>query len=510
MIGQTLGRYRLEASLGRGGMAEVFRARDERLGRTVAVKVILPAFASEPHFAERFLREARMVASLEHPHILPVYDSGDEGGVPYLVMPYLQGGTLVERMAAGALPPDTALRWIGELAMALDAAHSHGVLHRDVKPANVLLGAGDRALLADFGIAKSGEAATQLTATGVVIGTPTYMAPELAQGRPASPASDLYALAVLAYEMLTGAPPFSGESALSLLHQHVTTPPPSVRTRATLPADLDAVFARALAKDPAQRPASARQFARELEDALAPVAPGTPASEPTIRTARTVHMTTPVPAPASSSAARAQGGGRSLWPWIAGLAVLAIALLLWRLLGTPPAPAVGKPAAPPAAIPASPAPAPVGPAQPDPAPAEVRQPLESPAGKAPETRDGEKQAPSAPAPPAATAVAVEAPAAEAGAVDAGAGAARPFADLERRLQEVQRRARESTPKEALAWLNAELRADGLPPARAALQTALTARRLWGAAAAKQVLENACGEGITEACAELRKRPFRRP
>jgi serine/threonine-protein kinase len=248
MIGQTLGRYRLEASLGRGGMAEVFRARDERLGRTVAVKVILPSFASEPHFAERFLREARMVASLEHPHFLPVYVSGDENGVPYLVMPYLQGGTLVERMAAGAVSPGSALRWIGELAPALDAAHAHGVLHRDVKPANVLLGAGDRALLADFGIAKSGEAATQLTATGVVIGTPTYMAPELAQGRPASPASDLYALAVLAYEMLTGAPPFSGESALSLLHQHVTTPPPSVRARAAQPGQLDAVLARPLAQ----------------------------------------------------------------------------------------------------------------------------------------------------------------------------------------------------------------------------------------------------------------------
>jgi len=518
MIGQTLGRYRLEASLGRGGMAEVFRARDERLGRTVAVKVILPSFASEPHFAERFLREARLVASLEHPHILPVYDSGDDNGVPYLVMPYLQGGTLVERMAAGALSPDTALRWIGELAMALDAAHSHGVLHRDVKPANVLLGAGDRALLADFGIAKSGEAATQLTATGVVIGTPTYMAPELAQGRPASPASDLYALAVLAYEMLTGAPPFSGESALSLLHQHVTTPPPSVRARATLPAALDAVFARALAKDPAQRPASARQFARELEDALTPAAQEATVTEPTIRTARTVHMTTPVPASART-AATSVAGNRGAWMWIGGaLGILVAALVLWRLLGTPPPPEVGK-AAPPVTpssaspsatttAPPAPEPAPTGvaPPAPEPAPAVVAPPpVPSTTASAPA-----KSARETPPPAAPTVAAADVPPADSGAADSPDRTGRPPVDVERRLQEVQRRALASTPKEALAWLEGELRAQGLPPARAALQTALAARRLWGGLAAKQVLEQACADGIGEACAELRKRPFRRP
>jgi hypothetical protein len=508
MIGQTLGRYRLEASLGRGGMAEVFRARDERLGRTVAVKVILPSFASEPHFAERFLREARMVASLEHPHILPVYDSGDENGVPYLVMPYLQGGTLVERMAAGAVSPGSALRWIGELATALDAAHAHGVLHRDVKPANVLLGAGDRALLADFGIAKSGEAATQLTATGGVIGTPTYMAPELAQGRPASPASDLYALAVLAYEMLTGAPPFSGESALSLLHQHVTTPPPSVRARAALPAELDAVFARALAKDPAQRPASARQFAQELEDALAPAAPGATVTEPTIRTARTVNMTTPVPAPAGTAAAsvpRTPAGGRGASLWVGGaLVILAAALVLWRLLGTPPAPEVGKAAVPVTPPLASPSASPTESAAPEPAPAVVPAPAPSPPAPEP------AKSPQTP-PPTTPAVAAEnEPTGAPAAADAPGRIGRPLVDGERRLQEVQRRALASTPKEALAWLNAELRADGLPPARAALQTALAARRLWGGPAAKQVLEQACADGIGEACAELRKRPFRRP
>src|SRR5664279_2665449 len=225
-IGGTLGRYRLDALLGRGGMAEVFRATDTKLARTVAVKVILATHAVEGHFLERFLREARMVASLEHPNILPVYDFGEESGVPFLVMPYLPGGSLRDRLKAGPVPLAVASSWIVQLSDALDAAHAAGVLHRDVKPANVLLGKDDRLFLADFGIAKLLESQTGLTATGVVVGTPIYMAPEQAQGHPASPATDRYALAVVAFEILAGRPPFEGDSVLSLMHQHVATPPP--------------------------------------------------------------------------------------------------------------------------------------------------------------------------------------------------------------------------------------------------------------------------------------------
>ncbi len=261
-VGGTLGRYRLDALLGRGGMAEVFRATDTKLARTVAVKVILAAHAAEAHFLERFLREARMVASLEHPNILPVYDFGEESGVPFLVMPYHPGGSLRDRLKAGPVPLATASSWIAQLAGALDAAHAAGVLHRDVKPANVLLGKDDRLFLADFGIAKLDESQTGLTATGVVVGTPVYMAPEQAQGRPASPATDRYALAVVAFEILAGRPPFEGDNALSLMHQHVATPPPMLSRRvAGLPAGLDTVLARALAKDPSQRPATCRAFA---------------------------------------------------------------------------------------------------------------------------------------------------------------------------------------------------------------------------------------------------------
>jgi hypothetical protein len=261
-VGQTLGRYRLDALLGRGGMAEVFRATDTKLARTVAVKVILATHAVEEHFLERFLREARMVASLEHPNILPVYDFGEENGVPFLVMPYLPGGSLQGRLKAGPVPFAVAAAWIAQLSDALDAAHAAGVLHRDVKPANVLLGKDDRLFLADFGIAKMLESQTGLTATGVVVGTPIYMAPEQAQGHPASPATDRYALAVVAFEILSGRPPFEGDNALSLMHQHVATPPPMLSMRiAGLPVGLDMVLSQALAKDPFQRPPTCRAFA---------------------------------------------------------------------------------------------------------------------------------------------------------------------------------------------------------------------------------------------------------
>ena len=263
--GARLGRYRLDELLGQGGMAEVWRATDERLNRVVAVKVILATHARDGHFRERFQKEAQLVASLDHPNILPVYDYGDEEGVPYLVMPYLEGGTLRDRMEGAPVPFPLAVAWIRQLGEALDAAHAAGILHRDVKPANVLVRKDDRLALADFGIAKMLETSTGLTATGMVVGTPIYMAPEQAQGRPATPASDRYALAVLAYELLSGRPPFDGESALALMHQHVTAPaPPLSASVHGLPAGLDPLFEKALAKEPEKRPATCRTFADQL------------------------------------------------------------------------------------------------------------------------------------------------------------------------------------------------------------------------------------------------------
>src|SRR5581483_9191148 len=228
-IGDSLGRYRLEELIGQGGMAVVYRAVDAVLGRTVAVKVIRPAYTENPQFLERFLHEARVVASLDHPNILPLYDFGEAEGAPYLVLPYLPGGSLADRMKGRPTPLALVAAWLIQLAGALDAAHARGVLHRDVKPGNVLVNKDGRLALGDFGIARLAEATTRLTATGMVVGTPVYMAPELARGGDATPASDRYALAVMTYEMLAGRPPFRGTNPLSILHQQVHEPVPALQ-----------------------------------------------------------------------------------------------------------------------------------------------------------------------------------------------------------------------------------------------------------------------------------------
>lgn len=385
--GRMLGRYELEALLGQGGMAEVYRARDTSLARTVAVKVIHATHAGDPQFLGRFLTEARLVARLEHPGILPVYDFGEEGGVPFLVMQYLEGGTLRERLDGRPILPALAVPWVAQLAEALDFAHAAGVLHRDVKPANVLVGRGERLALADFGIAKMLESTTGLTSTGMVIGTPVYMAPEQAAGKPASPASDRYALAVMAYEILTGTPPFDGESALALMHQHVTTPAPLPSSRHPgLAKDLDPVFETALAKRPEDRHPSCRAFAEALAASLSGVqtAPTgawarTPSTEvltpPTAlrRAADTSEETLPTalrPEPgggtgnAAVKAAPPGWTGRlPAWAWAGALALAGGVAAAWLTLGGRPErgaavlPASGTPAAAATAV-AGPAPTP--------------------------------------------------------------------------------------------------------------------------------------------------------
>ncbi len=280
LIGQHLGRYRIASSLGRGGMAEVFKAEDDRLSREVAIKVVLPIYASEPQLLQRFLREARVVASLEHPNILPIYDFGDHRGLPFLVLPLIRGGTLADLAGDRAQDPPRIAAWVRDLARALDAAHAAGVLHRDVKPGNVLVGRDEHLFLADFGIARLCDA-TRLTRTGTVVGTPVYMAPEVAAGKPAEVASDLYSLAVMSYELLAGRPPFDGENVLSILHQHATAPVPPITGDVDLPAGVDQVLERALAKQPSARPPSCRAFAEQLAEQLpgAAVVPPTPVSD---------------------------------------------------------------------------------------------------------------------------------------------------------------------------------------------------------------------------------------
>lgn len=271
--GTVLGRYRLLEKAGVGGMSEVWRAEDETLKRIVAVKVILEPVSADSTFRERFLREARLVAGLEHPNVLPVFDYGttivDAAEVSYLVMPLVGGGSLKGRVA-GPVPPALAISWLSAIASALDHAHSKGILHRDVKPGNVLMDSQGRPLLADFGLARSAEVSSGLTATGTVLGTPLYMAPEQAMGQTLDGRSDQYALAVIAFELLAGRVPFSAESPLAVLHQHVSAPPPPLST--VLPgtaASVDAVLSRGLAKKPEDRFASCSAFVAALGAALA-------------------------------------------------------------------------------------------------------------------------------------------------------------------------------------------------------------------------------------------------
>jgi serine/threonine-protein kinase len=304
--GIALGRYRLLEKAGVGGMSEVWRAEDETLRRIVAVKVIFEPISADSTFRERFLREARLVAGLEHPNVLPVFDYGttviDGAEVSYLVMPLVAGGSLKGRVA-GPVPPALATSWLSAIASALDHAHSRGILHRDVKPGNVLMDAQGRPLLADFGLARSAEVSSGLTATGTVLGTPLYMAPEQAMGQALDGRADQYALAVIAFELLAGRVPFSAESPLAVLHQHVSAPPPPLST--VLPgtaAAVDAVLSRGLAKKPEDRFASCGAFVAALGAALE--VPAAAATVPQAVQGRS-QVATVVSAPALSPAALA-------------------------------------------------------------------------------------------------------------------------------------------------------------------------------------------------------------
>jgi serine/threonine-protein kinase len=262
-------RYRIERELGRGGMATVYLAEDVKHGRRVALKV-LRAELGAAFGAERFLREIGIVARLQHPHVVPLIDSGDAGGLLYYVSAYVPGGSLRERLRHdGRLTVDDALAVAGDVAEALDHAHRQGVVHRDVKPENILFTDG-HALLADFGIARrgdgEGEGADPVTEAGVAVGTPEYMSPEQASGeRELGARSDVYSLACVVFEMLAGEPPFHGRSARATMAQHVASPPPRVRAlRPEVPPAAEDALLRALAKDPERRFPSAHDFVAAL------------------------------------------------------------------------------------------------------------------------------------------------------------------------------------------------------------------------------------------------------
>jgi serine/threonine-protein kinase len=275
LIGKQLGPYRIDALLGEGGMAQVFRARDTKLNRDVALKIIRPNAANSEEFLKRFEREARTVAGLSHPHILKIFDYGQVDGLVYLVMELMTGGSLADQIAKGALRPDQAERWLTHIADALDYAHRQGIVHRDLKPQNVLLDTGGNAFLTDFGIAKimDGSAFTtssiSMTGAGVVIGTPAYMAPEQWTGDTVDARTDIYALGIMLFEMLTGTVPFSGDTPFRLMYQHVNDRPTPLRMlRADIPYGLQGVIDKALEKVRNNRYASANDMVSAYRAAL--------------------------------------------------------------------------------------------------------------------------------------------------------------------------------------------------------------------------------------------------
>lgn len=291
--GERLGRYVLTRRLGAGGMAEVFEAVDELLRRRVAVKVVRGPLSESGEFTTRFLREARLAAQLRHPNVVPIYDVGVDRGVLFVVMPVLGGGTLSDRVLPGVADV-TALDWLSSLASALDYAHGKGVIHRDVKPQNVLFDDEGGLQLSDFGLARSLEETTQLTQTGAVLGTPVYMSPEQINGSGVGPGSDQYALAILAFRLLTGRLPIEKVPAPVIFQRTLFEPlPPPSTFRPGLPAGVDDAIERALAKRPADRFPSCTAFVERLAAALAPSAGLGPRDVPTTLLSRDRRPTLP-------------------------------------------------------------------------------------------------------------------------------------------------------------------------------------------------------------------------
>lgn len=280
-LGTTIGRYTLIERLGAGGMATVWRAREsDGEHRPVAVKVLPVHLAASDTLRQRFLGEAKMAARLRHAHILPVYDFGEDGGMPYIVMKLAEGGTLDDRIHDELLPLPTVARVLSQVAAGLDYAHSQGVIHRDIKPKNILFDSRGIAYLADFGIARLHEGSEHISGAGGFIGTAPYASPEQCRGEELTPASDIYSLGVVLYEMLTGVLPYQGPTPLAIMHKHISEPVPNpLKDRSDLPLGTTDVMRQALAKLPQVRYRTATAMSDALNEALRPVLGNRPLAE---------------------------------------------------------------------------------------------------------------------------------------------------------------------------------------------------------------------------------------
>src|SRR5918994_2197983 len=333
------GRYLIVRKLGSGGMANVYLAHDQELGRRVAIKILDDRHAADEQFVERFRREAKNAAGLSHPNIVSIYDRGEAEGSYYIAMEYVEGRTLKELLVArGPSPLGIAIDYTRQILSALRFAHRNGIVHRDIKPHNVIVDGDGRVKVRDFGIARAG-AASQMTEAGSVIGTAQDLSPEQARGAPVDQTSDLYSTGIVLYELLTGAVPFTGETPVEIAMKHLSQAPvPPSAHRPEVPRDLDYVVLRALAKDPADRYHSAEEMDSDLER----IGRGIGVSAETAEAATSVLSRTEVgeaattigPAPASTT----YTPGRyyeydepprrsSLWPWLVGLLLVAAVLV---------------------------------------------------------------------------------------------------------------------------------------------------------------------------------------
>jgi beta-lactam-binding protein with PASTA domain/predicted Ser/Thr protein kinase len=341
------GRYRIIRKLGSGGMANVYLAEDEELGRRVAIKILNDRHASDDQFVERFRREAKNAAGLSHPNIVSIYDRGEAEGTYYIAMEYLEGRSLKERIVAdGPLPIQDAIEVTRQILRAIGFAHRRGIVHRDIKPHNVLLvqdgGGEERFKVTDFGISRT--TASQMTEAGSIVGTAQYLSPEQARGAPVDQRSDVYSVGIVLYELLTGTLPFTGETPLEIAMKHLSeVPKPPSELRAEVPADLDMVVLRALAKDPADR----FESAEEMEKELARVAGGGGVTSETAEaatavlagagladTAPTMISRRPVVAPRREEPYRSyyeyeepRRRRRPVWPWLLAILLLAGAIV---------------------------------------------------------------------------------------------------------------------------------------------------------------------------------------
>ena len=331
LTGTRVGQYEIVERLGGGGMAVVYRAVQQPLGREVALKALSPELFQDDGFVKRFETEAKTLAKLDHPNILPIYDFEVTEGVTFLTMPLIRGGTLRDILNRGPLDTLTAWRYLREIGDGLQHAHDAGIVHRDLKPTNVLIHSDGRAMLADFGLARGAGQPTHLTTIGLAIGTPGYMAPEQVMGHEVDRRCDIYAMGVLTFEMLTGRLPFIGSNRMEVAYATVNAPVPSAaKLNNALPDELDALLAKVLAKDPAQRPQSVKELLalmaklpqrRQAPAAAAPVPFARPASAQPAETAAmrivsappgAVHGSPPPASPSSGSGSGAASALRTL------------------------------------------------------------------------------------------------------------------------------------------------------------------------------------------------------